>query len=208
MCTPHEQYLSPLNLVGMPETISYISSFRMPSFFHFEPNFIDSAMEAQLIQLCTSECKANYARYGRLAAQYGQQYNFRNRTTHNLQPLLDTLPMLFYRVWHYIWLRTGYRATQCLILHYMGGHGIGFHKDDYDLPEVVIGISLGSESVIEFRRHKPPVAQHETDWFNFGLPRCSVYIFRGDLRHHWYHSVLHGSNPHERIVMTFRAPEI
>lgn len=191
---------------SMPQIISYISSFQLPSFFHFEANFIDCDLEARLVQLAKTECAANYSRYGRLAAQYGQEYNFKNRTTHNRQPLLDTLPVLFYIIWELIWVRTGYRATQCLILHYMAWQGIGFHKDDPYLPEVVIGISLNSESVIEFRKNK--VDRHKTDWFTFALPPRSIYIFRNDLRHHWFHSILHDSSPGERIVMTFRAPEI
>lgn len=86
---------------------------------------------------------------------------------------------------------------EVLISHYPVGAPIGWHKDSPQF-ESLIGISLGSDCLMKFRRVMP----QETLRFNLVLERRSAYILQGEARWHWQHHI--PPVKHDRYSITMR----
>jgi alkylated DNA repair dioxygenase AlkB len=85
-----------------------------------------------------------------------------------------------------------------LLIRYDPGAGIGWHRDRPAFDQV-IGISLGAEAVMRFRRR----VQTGFERRNLVLPPRSSYRLTGEARHDWEHSI----TPMEqtRWSITFRS---
>ena len=90
------------------------------------------------------------------------------------------------------------RIPSVLINEYKKGDRMGFHRDDGAIDHIV-GISLGSRSVMRFR---PYTLQSKNDIVELELEPRSAYIMQGEVRHYWQHSVM--PVPSLRYSLTFR----
>ncbi|MBV9841391.1 MAG: alpha-ketoglutarate-dependent dioxygenase AlkB [Sphingomonadaceae bacterium] len=88
--------------------------------------------------------------------------------------------------------------VQALIIRYDPGAGIGWHKDR-PVFEHVVGISLGSEAAMRFRRR----AGKGFERLSVPLAPRSVYHLSGEIRHEWEHSIVPMAEP--RWSVTFRS---
>jgi alkylated DNA repair dioxygenase AlkB len=86
---------------------------------------------------------------------------------------------------------------QVLFTEYAPGVGIGWHRDKRAF-DVVLGLSLGSECGLRFRRKAGDRWQRYT---LTAAPR-SLYRMSGPARHQWEHSI--ASVEHLRYSITFR----
>jgi alkylated DNA repair dioxygenase AlkB len=68
---------------------------------------------------------------------------------------------------------------------YTTGAGIGWHRDAPAFGPTVVGISLGSEEVMRFRRQ---VGDH-FEMYKQPLERRSIYVLGGSSRSYWQHSL-------------------
>ena len=87
--------------------------------------------------------------------------------------------------------------VQVSVIHYEIGAGIGWHVDRPEL-DAVIGISLGSEAAMRFRRRK----ERGFERASVTLPPRSIYLLDGEVRYEWEHSIAPVTTP--RWSITFR----
>lgn len=87
---------------------------------------------------------------------------------------------------------------QALVIHYGIGAGIGWHKDR-PVFEHVIGVSLGAQATMRFRRRCESKFERATAEL---LPR-SIYHMQGEVRDDWEHSIAAMEVP--RWSITFRS---
>jgi len=108
------------------------------------------------------------------------------------------------------------RPEQVIINDYLPGQGIRPHFDRKDyFDNTIIGISLGSDCVMEFT---PPdtkeTKENRKEKINVLLPRRSLYIIEDDARYKWQHGIAGRKNDKlgdgqicvrkRRISITFR----
>ncbi|WP_210502589.1 alpha-ketoglutarate-dependent dioxygenase AlkB [Nocardioides xinjiangensis] len=89
--------------------------------------------------------------------------------------------------------------VEALVTRYPPGAGIGWHRDATAFGPVVVGVSLGSDSVMRFQRR---AAGGERRVFEQPLARRSAYVLSGAARSAWQHSV--PAVGEERWSVTFR----
>lgn len=87
--------------------------------------------------------------------------------------------------------------VQVSLIQYEIGAGIGWHKDRPEL-DAVIGISLGSEVTMRFRRRSKAGFERAS----VALPPRSIYLLDGEVRYEWEHSIAPVTTP--RWSITFR----
>jgi alkylated DNA repair dioxygenase AlkB len=90
---------------------------------------------------------------------------------------------------------------QILVAHYPPGAAVGWHRDAPQYGPAVIGISLGSNANLRFRRFD----NEKQSIFTLEAQRRSLYIFAGESRRLWQHSVQAVKN--SRFSITFRTLE-
>jgi alkylated DNA repair dioxygenase AlkB len=90
---------------------------------------------------------------------------------------------------------------QILVAHYPPGAAVGWHRDAPQYGPAVIGISLGSNANLRFRRFD----KEQQSIFTLEAERRSLYIFSGQSRQVWQHSVPPVKN--SRFSITFRTLE-
>jgi alkylated DNA repair dioxygenase AlkB len=88
--------------------------------------------------------------------------------------------------------------VQALLIRYDPGAGIGWHKDR-PVFEHVIGISLGNEAAMRFRRRRDKGFERQLLPL---IPR-SIYHLSQEVRHRWEHSIAPMALP--RWSITFRS---
>ncbi len=82
------------------------------------------------------------------------------------------------------------KVAQALISEYAPGTPLGWHRDVPDYQEIV-GVSLGREGVMRFRRYPPEREGGKPARADLKLtlmPR-SIYTLQGDARWKWQHAV-------------------
>jgi alkylated DNA repair dioxygenase AlkB len=119
----------------------------------------------------------------RLTASFGWRYDFDSGSFEKAEPLPDWLLPLRERAAAVARLRPEALA-QVLLIRYDPGAGIGWHKDR-PVFEDVLGISLGNEATLRFRRRR------ETGFERHSVPLAprSIYHLSGAARHVWEHSI-------------------
>ena len=89
---------------------------------------------------------------------------------------------------------------QALLIEYGVGAGIGWHKDR-PVFEHVVGVSLGAETIMRFRRRAGPGFERAS----VPLAARSIYHLDGEARRDWEHSI--ADMPAPRWSVTFRSLE-
>jgi alkylated DNA repair protein (DNA oxidative demethylase) len=149
--------------------------------------FITEAEEAALIahiELAGLEAfKFQQWEGKRLTRSFGWSYDFQTGVFARAAPIPDWLAPIAARAERFADLPPGALA-QALLISYGPGAGIGWHKDR-PVFEHVVGISLGAEAAMRFRRRR----HDKFDRFALPLAPRSIYRLAGEARHAWEHSI-------------------
>jgi DNA oxidative demethylase len=133
----------------------------------------------------------------RLTRSFGWRYDFDDASLTPTDPLPDWLLPLRERAARFAGV-TPDHLVQALVIRYDPGATIGWHRDRPVFAHV-LGISLGTEAVMRFRRRRGDRFERATAM----LPRRSIYHLAGDARHHWEHSI--AALDRTRWSITFRS---
>jgi len=69
------------------------------------------------------------------------------------------------------------------LIEYNSGGGFPFHKDCEEIGAVIVGLTLGSSRVIEFRREEGPATVRVL------LQPGDLYVMSGEARRDWQHAI-------------------
>jgi len=132
----------------------------------------------------------------RMTRTFGWRYDFDDRSFQPVDPIPAWLDGLREKAAAFAGLDGG-KFVHALVTRYDPGAPIGWHRDRPHFGTVV-GVSLGSEAVLRFRKREGSGFHR----FSLTLPPRSAYILSGEARHEWEHSIA----PAERLrySITFR----
>lgn len=133
----------------------------------------------------------------RLTASFGWRYDFEDASFRPTEPIPAFLLPLRERAAAFAGLGPD-ALVQVLLIRYDPCAGIGWHRDR-PVFDHVIGISLGEEAPMRFRRRR----EKGFDRLNVPLPPRSAYHLTGEVRHEWEHSI--APLPVRRWSVTFRS---
>lgn len=133
----------------------------------------------------------------RLTRSFGWTYDFDRASFAPSEPLPDWLMPLRERAAAFARLDVA-SLVQALVIRYDPGAGIGWHRDR-PVFEHVVGISLGNEATMRFRRRTPSGFERRS----VPLAPRSIYHLSGEARHDWEHSIAPLAVP--RWSVTFRS---
>ena len=134
----------------------------------------------------------------RRAASYGFEYDFSYNTVHPAAPIPQFLDALKTRVAAWLGVETG-AIRHALIAEYRPGTALGWHRDVPNF-ELVCGVSLAAAARMRFRPYPPKNDRKSV--LSLELAPRSAYIFRGDARWRWQHSI--PATKALRYSLTFR----
>lgn len=150
-------------------------------------HFVSNQEETELIKHLKNIHWQKVNMYGveakRRVAHFGLDYSYESRilTPTSLAP--DFLRPLMIKSAQALHVGVD-DLKEILISHYPVGAPIGWHKDSPQF-ESLIGVSLGSDCLMKFRRIMP----QGTLRFNLVLGRCSAYILKEEARWQWQHYI-------------------
>ncbi|MDR5692761.1 alpha-ketoglutarate-dependent dioxygenase AlkB [Agromyces indicus] len=134
----------------------------------------------------------------RLTRAFGVGYDFDSRSTSEVEPIPEYLFGLRERAAEFAEVDPS-TFVEALVTRYPPGATISWHKDVMVFGAVVVGVSLGSASVMRFQR---TAASGERRVFEQPLAPRSAYALTGAARWAWQHSI--PAVPAERWSVTFR----
>ena len=150
----------------------------LPSGLFLTPDFITIDEERELISwLAQQEWSTELSRR---TQHYGYQYNYTSRSVQPTVPLTGPLLQLQQKFG-----TAGHNLTQCIVNEYYRAQGIAPHIDLNIFGPVIIGVSLGADTVMSFER--PTGSGVES--FDCFLPRRSLLMLTGEARSHWKHGI-------------------
>jgi len=151
-------------------------------------NIIDHAEEQALIAQIDAAGLVPFRFQGwigkRLTASFGWRYDFDDASFARAEPIPEWLLALRASAASFAGLEPS-DLVQLLLTRYDPGAGIGWHRDR-PLFEHVVGISLGHEARLRFRRRRPAGG---FDRATLDLPPRSIYHLSGEARHGWEHGI-------------------
>jgi alkylated DNA repair protein (DNA oxidative demethylase) len=132
----------------------------------------------------------------RMTRTYGWRYDFDDRSFQPVEEIPEWMGGLREKAARFAGLDAA-QFVHALVTRYDHGAPIGWHRDRPNFGTVV-GISLGSEAVLRFRKSEGSSFRR----FSLTLPPRSAYMLSGEARHEWEHSIA----PAERLrfSITFR----
>jgi alkylated DNA repair dioxygenase AlkB len=133
----------------------------------------------------------------RLTKTFGWRYDFDDSSFAPSDPMPDWLILLRDKAADFARLPPS-DFVHALVARYDPGAGIGWHRDRPVFEEVV-GISLGSEAVLRFRRR---LANGKFERASLAVAPRSAYLLTGVARHDWEHRIVPGDTL--RYSITFR----
>ena len=164
-------------------------------------DIIDAAEEAALIdRIAALDLKPfQYQQWEgkRLTRSFGWTYDFQTGRFAPSEPIPEWLTPVRERAAHFAGLAPS-DLVQALVIEYGVGAGIGWHKDR-PVFEHVIGVSLGAETAMRFRRRTGAGFERES----VPLAPRSIYHLDGEARTDWEHSI--ADMPEPRWSLTFRS---
>ena len=134
----------------------------------------------------------------RLTRSYGAHYDFGRHRLVEAEPMPDWLLPIRVKAAAFAGLAAD-QLVHALLIRYDPGSGIGWHKDRPAFDQV-IGISLGSDAELAFRRRRD---DGRFDRHRLNLPRRSAYLLSGEVRRQWEHRI--SSHAALRYSITFRS---
>lgn len=100
------------------------------------------------------------------------------------------------------------KPVQCIVNEYFQSQGISAHIDNKNFGPTIIGLSIGADAVMTFKRN--------SERFDCFLPRRSVVLMSGESRYSWTHEISSNKSytvngqkivkpeDYRRISLTFR----
>ncbi len=173
--------------------------------FVYQPGFLSHAEEAELLAIVAAlplqemQYKVYTAR--RRGLSFGGQYDFdanRLLPSHALVPELEPLRD---KVADWLGVRPQ-QLVHALVSEYRPGTPLGWHRDVPDF-EVIAGVSLASDAVLQFRPYEHPQANQVLGW---AVEPRSIYVMRDAARWAWQHRVL--PTDALRYSITFRTARL
>jgi alkylated DNA repair dioxygenase AlkB len=164
--------------VGLPEGLRYEAEFLSPA--------QESGLIAQLEALPLEPMRYQQFTALRRVLSYGGRYDFSAQRLNEADPLPAWLLPLRDRAARWAGLAPD-DFRHALVAEYRPGTPLGWHRDVPDYEDVV-GISLGGEAVLRFRRY-PPREPKKADVLRLVVAPRSIYLLRGPARWGWQHSV-------------------
>ena len=133
----------------------------------------------------------------RLTTSYGWRYDFDDASFAPSEAIPDWLLPFREKAAQFAGLQPD-QLVQALLIRYDPGAGIGWHRDR-PVFEHVLGISLGAQATMRFRRRR----SGGFDRASLLLEPRSIYHLTGEARHQWEHSIAAMAVP--RWSITFRS---
>jgi alkylated DNA repair dioxygenase AlkB len=173
-----------------------------PEGFIYQPQFVTSAEEAELLQLIrTLPLKeAQYLQYTarRRIVSYGGSYDFSSQELRPAGPIPDFLHPLRARIAALMGV-PAQSVHHALVAEYQPGTPLGWHRDVPDFG-VVGGLSLLGFARMRFRPY--PHRKDDRTALKLDLEPRSAYVIRGPARWHWQHAI--SPTRELRYSITFR----
>jgi alkylated DNA repair dioxygenase AlkB len=132
----------------------------------------------------------------RLTKTYGWRYDFDDRSFQPVEEMPLWLQALRAKVADFAAIPAE-QFVHALVTRYDPGAPIGWHRDRAQFGTVV-GVSLGSEAVLRFRKRDGAAFRR----FSLMLPPRSAYVLTGEARNEWEHSI--ATAEQLRFSITFR----
>ena len=177
-----------------PELFS-IEGDDLPEGFVYQPDFISTADEQQLIgaiqSLAFEEIRMHGVVAKRRTVQFGHRYGFDTFKLTAAPPLPEFLVPLRDRVAAFAGAAPG-QFEEVLVTEYPAGAQIGWHRDAPPF-DVIVGVSLLGECAMQFRPW--PLVKAAAAGRKRGkaiaqpLAPRSVYVLRGSARSQWQHHI-------------------
>lgn len=149
--------------------------------FYLYPNFIDEALEQQLLdEIDNQTWIVDYLR--RL-----QYYGYRNELEkpYHLVPFPVAMPVHM-REFSKALVEKGIiqlMPDQVIVNEYIPGEGIKPHKDRAYYENQICGVNLGGGCVMRF------ISGKNEEFIDIEVPRRSVYVMQDDARKKWKHAI-------------------
>jgi alkylated DNA repair dioxygenase AlkB len=176
----------------------------LPDGMRYEPGFLsreeEAALIAQLEGLPLAPMKYQQYEALRRVVSYGGSYDFSAQRLKEADPIPQWLSPLRARA--AAWLGVApEQFTQVLLAEYKPGTPLGWHRDVPDFEDIV-GISLGRDAVMRFRRY--PHEKGDRRAIKLTVAPRSIYLLHGPSRWDWQHSV--APTKELRYSITLRTP--
>jgi DNA oxidative demethylase len=166
----------------------------------YREELIGEAHEQALIDRLAALDLAPFRFHGwlgnRKTQSFGWRYDFDDASFSPTEPIPDWLQPLRANAAAFAGLQAD-DFVHVLLARYDPGAGIGWHRDR-DVFEQVVGISLGTQATLRFRRRTAAGFQRAS----LEVAPRSAYHLSGEARHDWEHSIAPGDSL--RFSITFR----
>ena len=169
-----------IDLFGAPQPV-------WPAGFRYEPEVIDAATEAAMLDQVRALPFREFEFQGytakRRVVSFGWQYDFDARRLRKADDMPEFLRELREHAARFAGMRTA-QLQHVLVMEYGPGAAIGWHRDKEVFGQIV-GVSLLSSCTFRLRRAS------ERGWERVSLtaaPR-SAYLLSGEAREEWEHSI-------------------
>jgi alkylated DNA repair protein (DNA oxidative demethylase) len=175
--------------------------FGAPAGLATRAEFVDADEEASLLARARTLAFRPFEYQGwlgkRETVSFGWRYDFNQRRVDVAPPIPDFLLPLRERAARFAGLAPA-EFEQALVIRYEVGAGLGWHRDR-PVFDRVFGLSLGSGTVLRFRRR----TARGFERFALDAAARSAYLLSGEIRHEWEHGLAPVSEP--RYSITFRS---
>lgn len=163
-----------------------LSTSQWPLGLQYFPDFISSSQEKDLIKHFDVLPWENISLFGQVAKRrvvhFGLHYEYNKRTVKPAIPAPDFLKDVIIRGAKLVQQPTN-AIAEILITEYTHHAGINWHRDATVFKEI-IGISLGSPSMIYFRNRSDKKEQ-----IKMRLEPGSAYVLKDSVRWDWEHRI-------------------
>ena len=158
-----------------------------PAGLEFREEFVSRDDEARLVEAIQAQPFRPFEFHGwkgnRETVSFGWRYDFNHARVEAAPPIPDFLLPLRERAAELAGIAPG-AFEQALLIRYVPGAGIGWHRDR-PVFDKVFGLSLLSPCVLRFRRRRASGFER----FSLDAPPRSAYLLTGEIRHEWEHGI-------------------
>lgn len=152
----------------------------IPEGLSLQLNVITPEKEAEIIAWLDKQTWST--ELSRRTQHYGYGYNYRKKDLTPGPPLTGPIKEIaeIFRTARLM------NPEQCIVNEYTRNQGISPHVDNLGFGPIVIGLSIGEDTVMIFERSRPGQGSERFECF---LPRRSVVMLSGPARYEWKHSI-------------------
>ena len=186
----------------MDQLSFFADELRPPEGLFLYPEFLDPKEERELLAAITRQAWEEVRMHGVVAKRrvkhYGLNYGYSNWRLTPTEPPPEFLYELMKRAAPLMGIPSE-QIIEILVTEYPTGAGIGWHRDAPMFGDAVFGVSLGSSTVMKFRRK----IGSNYEVYKADLPARGAYVISGQARRVWQHHIAPVKAP--RWSITFRS---